>query len=599
MSDGIFFFVVGPSGAGKDSLIDGAREVLGDFVFARRVVTRPHGSPGEDHEALNETDFARLDGQGEFLITWSAHGLRYGLRRDLLNSISQGHHVIANGSRAMIDLLSSRVPRLVVVEVGAPTSVLAARILGRGRETPDEILKRVTRQVEPTSADVEVLKVLNDGTLEQGIERFVTALGRATQPAPPSMRVLKAKIAGEELNETQYSAVLDDILALRYSDRDINAFLLHASQNLSDTEVLALAKVRCKLTPRIEWDEPILVDKHSMGGVPGSRITLIVVPIVAAFGLAMPKTSSRAITSAAGTADAMETVARVDLTSAEVRRCVSEARACIAWNGRLNHSLIDDRINAFTRPLGLDSNRWSVASILSKKWSAGSTHVIIDLPYGPNAKLKDEHEARTLGKLFEYVATGLGLHVKAMVTDGSSPIGRGIGPALEVRDVKRVLDNDPDAPADLREKALCFAAEILAWAPSVGTVSKGRQIAESLLSSGRARSAFESIVDSQGRRVPPVSPAKYVQTIVAQQEGIVSRIDGWAISGIARKAGAPADLGAGVDLLATVGQQVEPGDGLFHIYGADEGLVSAAALLAQTTRTHDICIESMNSLPSA
>jgi thymidine phosphorylase len=295
----------------------------------------------------------------------------------------------------------------------------------------------------------------------------------------------------------------------------------------------------------------------------------------------------------------METVAHVDLTSAEVRRCVSEARACIAWNGRLNHSLIDDRINAFTRPLGLDSNRWSVASILSKKWSAGSTHVIIDLPYGPNAKLKDEHEARTLGKLFEYVAAGLGLHVKAMVTDGSSPIGRGIGPALEVRDVKRVLDNDPDAPADLREKALRFAAEILAWAPSVGTVSKGRQIAESLLSSGRARSAFESIVDSQGRRAPPVSPARYVQTVVAQQEGIVSSIDGWAISGIARKAGAPTDLGAGVDLLAAVGQQVEPGDGLFHIYGADEGFVSAAALLAQTTRTHDICIESMNSLPSA
>lgn len=597
MSDGIFFFVVGPSGAGKDSLIDGARDVLSDFVFARRVVTRPHGSPGEDHEALDDTDFTRLDCQGEFLITWSAHGLRYGLRRDLLTALSQGRHVVANGSRAMIDMLSTRVPRLVVVEVSAPASVLAGRILARGRETPEEVEKRVTRQVEPTSADVEALKVLNDSTLEQGIERFVAALGRATQPAAPSMRALNAKIAGEALNEVQYAAVLDDILALRYSDRDINAFLLHASQNLSDAEVLALAKVRCKLTPRIVWDEPILVDKHSMGGVPGSRITLIVVPIVAAFGLAMPKTSSRAITSAAGTADAMETVARVDLTSAEVRHCVSQARACIAWNGRLNHSLIDDRINAFTRPLGLDSNRWSVASILSKKWSAGSTHVIIDLPYGPHAKLKDELEARTLGKLFESVGAGLGLHVKAMATDGSSPIGRGIGPALEVRDVKQVLDNDPDAPADLREKALRFAAEILAWAPAVGTISKGRQIAESLLSSGRARSAFESIVDAQGRRAPLVSPARFAQTVVAQQGGVVSGIDGWAIAGIARKAGAPTDPGAGVDLLATVGQHVEPGDELFHIHGADEGLVLAAVLLAQETRTHVICVDSMNDVP--
>jgi len=597
MSDGIFFFVVGPSGAGKDSLIDGAREVRSGFVFARRVVTRPHGSPGEDHEALNESEFTRLEQQGGFLITWSAHGLRYGLRRDLLDALSKGQHVIANGSRAMIEAFSTRVPRLVVVDVNAPASVLAARILARGRETPEEVAKRVSRQVEPTSADIEVVKVLNDGTLEQGIKRFVAALDRATRPAPPSMPALKEKIAGEALNEAQYSAVLDDILALRYSDRDINAFLLHASQNLSDAEVLALAKVRCKLTPRIEWDESIVVDKHSMGGVPGSRITLIVVPIVAAFGLAMPKTSSKAITSAAGTADAMETVARVDLTSAEVRDCVSQARACIAWNGRLNHSLIDDRINAFTRPLGLDSNRWSVASILSKKWSAGSTHVIIDLPYGPHAKLKDEHEARTLGKLFEYVAAGLGIHVKAMVTDGSGPIGRGIGAALEVRDVKLVLDNHPDAPADLREKALHFASEILAWAPGVGTVSKGRQIAESLLSSGRARIAFERIVDVQGRRVQPVSHGKFTQMVVARHGGVISSIDGWAISGIARNAGAPTDLGAGVDLLATVGQYVEPGDGLFNIYGADEELVSAAALTAQTKRTHNICVERIDSSP--
>jgi thymidine phosphorylase len=597
MSDGIFFFVVGPSGAGKDSLIDGAREVRRGFVVARRVVTRPHGSPGEDHEAINDSEFTRLDQEGEFLITWAAHGLRYGLRRDLLDALSKGHHVIANGSRAMIEALSTRVPRLVVVEVNAPTSVLAARILARGRETPEEVAKRVSRQVEPTPADIEVLKVLNDGTLEQGVERFVAVLDRATQPAPPSMPALKAKIAGDELNEAQYGAVLDDILALRFSDRDINAFLLHASQNLSDAEVLALAKVRCKLSPRIVWDESIVVDKHSMGGVPGSRITLIVVPIVAAFGLAMPKTSSKAITSAAGTADAMETVARVDLTSAEVCDCVSQARACIAWNGRLNHSLIDDRINAFTRPLGLNSNRWSVASILSKKWSAGSTHVIVDLPYGPHAKLRDEREARTLGKLFEYVAAGLGIHVKAMVTDGSSPIGRGIGPALEVRDVRLVLDNHPDAPADLREKALRFASEILAWAPNVGTVSKARQLAESLLSSGRARIAFERIIDVQGRRVQPVSHGKFVQTIVARHAGVIASIDGWAISGIARKAGAPADPGAGVDLLAAVGQYVEPGDALFNIHGADDELVSTAALTAQAKRTHDICVESIDSAP--
>ncbi|WP_213779694.1 phosphonate metabolism protein/1,5-bisphosphokinase (PRPP-forming) PhnN [Caballeronia sp. dw_276] len=591
MSEGIFFFVVGPSGAGKDSLIDAVRDSDRPLVIARRVITRAHGSPGEDHEALNEAGFSALERQGGFLITWSAHGLRYGLRRELLDVLSQGRHVIANGSRAMVEALRTRVPRMVVVEVSAPASVLAERILARGRETPEEVRQRVMRKVEPFPADVEVVKVSNDGTLEEGIERFVAALDRATQPPAPSMAAMKAKLAGDALNETQYGAVLDDILALRYSDRDINAFLLHASQHLSDPEVLALAKVRASLSPRIEWNERILVDKHSMGGIPGSRITLIVVPIVTAFGLAMPKTSSRAITSAAGTADAMDTVARVDLTRAEVQRCVEEARGCIAWNGRLNHSLIDDRINAFTRPLGLDSNRWSVASILSKKWSAGSTHVIIDLPYGPRAKLKDESEAHTLGQLFEYVGAGLGMHVKAMVTDGKGPIGRGVGPALEVRDVRLVLSNAADAPVDLREKALLFASEILAWAPDVGTVAKGREVAESLLASGKALASFERIIDAQGRRTHPVSPGKYSRKVVAQHSGVITGVDGWAIAGIARAAGAPDDLSAGVDLLVSVGQVVETGDALFQIYGDDAECVSVAAESARHLSTHDISAE--------
>jgi thymidine phosphorylase len=591
MSDGIFFFVVGPSGAGKDSLIDAVRGADRPFEIARRVITRAHGSPGEDHEALSEAEFSALERQGGFLITWSAHGLQYGLRRELLGVLAHGRHVIANGSRAMVEALRACVPNLVVIEVSAPVSVLAERILARGRETPEEVRQRVMRKVEPFPADVEVVRVSNDGTLEQGIERFIMALDRATQPPARSLAAMKAKLAGDALNETQYGAVLDDILALRYSDRDINAFLLQASQHLSDPEVLALAKVRARLSPRIEWNEPMLVDKHSMGGIPGSRITLIVVPIVTAFGLAMPKTSSRAITSAAGTADAMETVARVDLTRADVQRCVQEARGCIAWNGRLNHSMIDDRINAFTRPLGLDSNRWSVASILSKKWSAGSTHVIIDLPYGPRAKLKDEAEARALGQLFEYVGTGLGMHVKAMVTDGRGPVGRGVGPALEVRDVRLVLTNAADAPADLREKALLFAAEILAWAPGVETVVQGREVAESLLASGQALASFERIIDAQGRRAHPVSPGKRVRQIVAQRSGVVTSVDGWAIAGVARAAGAPDDLSAGVDLLVSVGQTVEVGDPLFQIHGDDAEHVSAAAQSANGLSTHVISAE--------
>ncbi|WP_133648125.1 phosphonate metabolism protein/1,5-bisphosphokinase (PRPP-forming) PhnN [Paraburkholderia flava] len=578
-SAGIFFFVVGPSGAGKDSLIEGARRLEPNFCFARRAITRPAGSPGEDHDALDDATFDALDARGEFLVTWSAHGLRYGLRRDLLDAIAQGRHVIANGSRRMIGDLAARVPRLVVIEVGAPAEVLEARLLGRGRETAEQVRARVAREVEPCTADVEIRRIVNDGSLEEGIERFMHALRHAIEP-PSSTPLLQAKLAGASLDETQYEALFDDILALRYAERNVDRFLLHACQHVSDAEVLALARVRAKRMPRIEWNEPIVVDKHSMGGIPGSRITLIVVPIVAAYGLAMPKTSSRAITSAAGTADAMETVARVDLTSGEVRHCVETARACIAWNGKLNHSLIDDRINAFTRPLGLDTNRWSVASILSKKVSAGSTHVMVDLPCGPRAKLKDADEAHALAALFEYVGAGVGLQVKALVTDGSGPVGRGIGPALEVRDIDLVLDDAADAPPDLRDKALTFASHILAWAPGVRDVDEGRRIAQTLLASGAARAAFERIVDAQGRHAQPVRPAARVHDVKAAQGGVVASIDGWQVAGIARQAGAPADAGAGVDLLCRVGQSVAPGDTLYRVHATHAAALDRAATLA-------------------
>ncbi|WP_342655181.1 phosphonate metabolism protein/1,5-bisphosphokinase (PRPP-forming) PhnN [Pseudomonas sp. F3-2] len=670
MAQGIFFFVVGPSGAGKDSLIEGARAHLGEtgrYVFARRTITRPTGAPGEDHNGVTDDQFRSSVSAGEFLITWEAHGLSYGLSTDLLTALSNGRNVIANGSRKMIRELAGLVPRLVVVEVTASVDVLAARILARGRETALQARARVMRQVEPLPVDIETLRVSNDGTLEQGITRFMHALANASQrlrlrrvpvstglervaylpmhsavlsaadylggskvdllvdgkslsvqihgldsatllaadeiglseeafahwnvaegaeialrrtPSPASRQALIKKVQGHELGEAEYDMLLRDIIEGRYTDGEISAFLVSATRGLSDAEVIALAKVRTRFTPTLHWDRPIVVDKHSMGGVPGSRITLLVVPIVAAHGMAMPKTSSRAITSAAGTADAMEAVARVDLTVEDVQRCVEQAGACIAWNGRLNHSVVDDVMNAITRPLGIDSNRWSVASILSKKLTAGSTHVVVDIPYGPRTKLKTQAHARELGDLFERVGAGLGLTVVAFATDGSRPIGRGIGPSLEVRDVRQVLDNDPTAPQDLRDKAVFFAGQILAWDPAVGSVEAGRELAASLLSSGAARAAFERIIDAQGRKTPAL-PGKMTYAVHANAEGRVTELDGWRIGEIARRAGAPLDKTAGIDLSVRQGDNVTKGQVLYVIHGSNAADLESASVLAQ------------------
>jgi len=453
------------------------------------------------------------------------------------------------------------------------TEVAAPDFLGPGRIEISNGTRSVRASVHVID-DPRLLEAAEIGLSRSAFEALALPEGAEVHiertPSPESSEALRAKLRGEELNDGQIATLIGDMVAGRYPDREMAAFLVAATRGLTDREVVALARARAEFTDRLTWDEPMVVDKHSMGGIPGSRITMIVVPLVAAHGLAIPKTSSRAITSAAGTADAMETLARVDLTSADVHRVVSEARGCVAWNGRLNHSAVDDVMNAITRPLGLDSTRWSVASILSKKLAAGSTHVIIDLPYGPQTKLKTHKEAADLAALFERIGQGLGLTVEAHATDGTRPIGCGVGPALEARDVFAVLDNEPDAPADLREKALFFAGRILAWDPAVGSQEAGQERARELLSSGAGCAALERIIDAQGRRQPPVLPGPYTHMVAADRSGVITGIDGWTIAGIARLAGAPSDLRSGLDLMHAVGDTVRAGEPLYVIHAGTE-----------------------------
>jgi thymidine phosphorylase len=474
----------------------------------------------------------------------------------------------------MIAALNTLVPNLVVIEVNAPAHVLQARLSARGRESADDIAKRLQRSVEPYPEGVALLKVVNDQTIGIGTARLLACLLTHTDSAPLATRILFKKIAGNALTPVEYQTAIETILANNTSEAELQAFLIACTLQLSDEEMIAIAKARTKILPRIDWGRPMVVDKHSLGGLPGSRVTMVVIPIVAAHGLLIPKTSSRAITSAAGTADAMEVIAKVDLTPAELKQCVAKANACIAWNGKLNHSVLDDAMNAITRPLGLDTRRWSVASILSKKYSAGATHVVIDIPYAEAGKVKSKEDGIALGQLFEMVGRELGLVVKAFPTSGESPIGRGIGPSLEVRDVLQVLEQHPDAPSDLLEKSLFFASQILAMDPAVGTVERGADLAQQLLRSGAARRAMEDIIQAQGPQDWPDLSGILKHPVHATQAGTVQQIDGFVISGLARMAGAPADKLAGVDIVKPVGSAVQAGDLLYRIQSCDTVLLN-------------------------
>ncbi|MCJ9428819.1 thymidine phosphorylase family protein [Kordiimonas marina] len=411
------------------------------------------------------------------------------------------------------------------------------------------------------------------GLSEQAFNRLGVSEGDeitiAPAEPPKSLDYLRRKIHGHTLEADQIKAIISDIASHRYSEMEIAAFLVSCAGFLTTSEMLALTRSMADVGNKLTWRSPIIVDKHCIGGVPGNRTSMIVVPIVAAHGLTIPKTSSRAITSPAGTADTMEVLARVDLTMHEMQEVVGACNGCLVWGGHVNLSPADDVLISVERPLSIDTREQMVASIMSKKMSAGSTHLLIDIPIGPSSKVHGHEEAMRLRKLFEYVGREVGLHVEVVTTDGSQPIGRGIGPVLEARDVMAVLNNEPDAPADLREKALQLAGAILEADPALEGGS-GYERAQQLLESGEALKSMNKIIDAQGRQSAQPCAGALTHDVLASKTGTVIAIDCFRINRIARLAGAPMDKGAGIDMFKKVGDTVEAGEPLYRIHACFE-----------------------------
>jgi thymidine phosphorylase len=294
----------------------------------------------------------------------------------------------------------------------------------------------------------------------------------------------------------------------------------------------------------------------------------------------IPKTSSRAITSPAGTADTMEVLSQVELEPSLLHQIVRKHRGCLTWGGTANLAPVDDMLISVERPLRIDSHGLMVASILAKKLAAGSTHLLIDIPVGPTAKVRHMREALQLRKLFEFVGDRMGIHGEVMITDGRQPVGRGIGPVLEARDVMQVLENDPDAPADLRQKGLRLAGRVIEFDPDVRG-GYGFSIARDILDSGRALAKMNGIISAQGPALQRSEPGALTFEVTTPSTGFVVGIDNLRLNRIARLAGAPMDKGAGVDLFKKLGDPVSTGDPLFRVHAEFEADFNFARALCE------------------
>jgi len=429
---------------------------------------------------------------------------------------------------------------------------------------------------------VATLNVTTDGLLapdEASLsEAAWTTLGAETgdlvrlSHATPleSLSDLRAKVYGERLAAPGLERIIRDIASGRYADIELAAFVTAFADDTVDVaEVTALTRAMVDTGDHLYWGHSPIVDKHCVGGLPGNRTSMIVVPIVACCGLTIPKTSSRAITSPAGTADAMETIAPVDLDLARMRDIVEREGACIAWGGRVRLAPADDIIIGVEQPLDFDSQTQLVASILSKKIAAGSTHIVIDMPVGPTAKVRSTAAADALESLICAVGSELGLSIRVVRTDGTQPVGRGIGPALEARDVLRVLRRTADAPADLRARALSLAGEVIEIG---GGATRGCGLARAteILDRGDALRKFESICRAQGgMREPPT--AAFTHVVTATRRGRLDAIDNRRLARLAKLAGAPHAPAAGVELHARLGDSVDAGQPLLTIHADTPG----------------------------
>ena len=389
---------------------------------------------------------------------------------------------------------------------------------------------------------------------------------------PAGIDFVKKKLDGESLTAPQINTIIHELMNDRLSEGVLASFIAAVyTRGMGEDETVALTDAIVNSGEKLDLGKSPVADKHCIGGVAGNRTTMVVVPIIAASGIYMPKTSSRAITSAAGTSDTMEVLADVDFNVAELREIVLKSKGAMVWGGGTNIAAADDKLIKLRHPLSLDPRGMLLASILAKKSAVGAKYVVIDIPIGRGAKVLDMPKAETLGGDFIRIGKRLGMKMESLITDGAEPVGNGIGCGLECIDVMHVLQGK--GPDDLKNKSTLIAGRLLELVGKVPE-GQGRDLAELMLNNGKAWSKMQEIIELQGGnprvKIDDIPVGQYKHAITAERSGKISHIDNKGINRIARAAGAPRDKGAGVYLHRLKGDKVKHGDVLFDIYAESE-----------------------------
>ncbi len=386
---------------------------------------------------------------------------------------------------------------------------------------------------------------------------------------PVSLDYITKKMNGERLTKEETYSIVRDIVDDNLSPGELTAYITASYINaLNMDEVEHLTRAMVDTGDSLSFHTHPVVDKHSIGGVPGNKITLLVVPIIAASGLRIPKTSSRAITGAGGTADLMEVLAPVEFSAAEVQQMTLKVGGVIVWGGSTNIAPADDRIIIQEYPFRIDARGQMLASVMAKKFAVGADLVAIDIPIGRNTKVPGVQEGRKLAREFIELGDRLNIHVECAITYGESPVGRAIGPNLEVAEALNVLEG-ANQPNSLIQKSLSIAGIILEMSGKAAQ-GQGVKAASEILTSGKALEKMRQIIECQGGdpkvKSADIHPGKHQHVVNAPTTGYVIDMNNKSLIALARAAGAPHDRGAGILLHAKKGARVEVGEPIFTIF---------------------------------
>ena len=398
-----------------------------------------------------------------------------------------------------------------------------------------------------------------------------------------AIKAIQKKLVGKKLTYKEIYAIMDEIAHERLSDILTTYFVASSfKEGYNDEELYFFTKAMVETGNRLKF-KGIVTDKHSVGGIAGTRTTMIVVPIVAAAGYKIPKISSRAITTPAGTADVMEAIANVDFSTDKITKIINTVGGCIVWNGKLNIAPADDIIIRVEEPLMFESFDKIIISVMSKKVAAGTTHLVLDLPYGKTAKIHRLSDAQQVAKKFETLAKKFNIKVAFDINEMLEPAGRGIGPILEARDVLYVLEQHVDRPLRLEAKAIRLAALLLDLCfKEEKKYLNGEEEAKRILKSGLALKKFQEIVVAQGGekeiKSSKLKLAKYKKDIISPISGKIKDINNYNLNTIAKILGAPKDKQAGIYLHKKIDHAVSKNESMMTFYTNDQYLLKEAEI---------------------